>query len=78
MNVVPLPAKPAPTYEEVVQRLEELLAEARRGEIAGIAYVYISPSRDMVSWGQRNLTTLEGIALAARLQHNFQRNWDGA
>lgn len=75
LNVVTLPARPD-ECAEVVARLKELLAEAERGEIVGIAYVYVNKGRDVLSWGRRGLGQMESIGMADRLRHNFQTSWD--
>jgi hypothetical protein len=49
---------------EVIEQLERLLAEAKRGELYGVVYVTMGPE---YGWGMSGTCTPQDLALAVRM-----------
>lgn len=61
--------------QRVIDRLEELLEQAKRGEIIGIIYgVELEGS---IAFGKANLTYPVALGILNRIAHNMNKEWDG-
>ena len=74
MTVVPIrpgiapPASIHDSNEDVVEKLEALLAHARAGEIQGFAYASLHPG-DLTTYGRGGRTTRGVLGALTMLQH---------
>lgn len=60
---------------EVVELLEDLLEQARRGEVECLAYAIVRPNREMVwTWGGDGSANLL-VAAVAGLHYRYTAKW---
>lgn len=60
--------------QRVIERLEELLVQARRGEIMGIIYG-LELDRE-IAYGKANLTYPTALGILNRVAHAMNKEWD--
>lgn len=73
LTVVPLPDG-ATGKQHVIERLEALLEQARKGEIIGI--IYVTELVGQFEYGKCNVTWPHAIAMLERAKHNLNLDWD--
>ena len=61
--------------QRVIDRLEELLAQAKNGEIIGI--IYGIELEGSIAFGKANLTFPVALGILNRIAHNMNKEWDG-
>ena len=61
--------------QRVIDRLEELLAQAKQGEILGI--IYGIEMEGSIAFGKANLTYPVALGILDRISYNMNKEWDG-
>ncbi len=61
--------------QRVIDRLEELLEQARKGEILG--FIYGIEMEGSIAFGKANLTYPVALGILNRIAHNMNKEWDG-
>ena len=75
LSVVPLPDGSV-GKQRIVERLEQLLVEARAGQYIGLVYILEEPGS--FSWGKVNITYPAALGLMARCTYHINKEWDAA
>lgn len=79
-KIVPLHGGPVATghsHPDVVELLEALLEEAKRGEVAGVAIAVVDGGDSLrTEWAQGNSSTSRLVGAIALMQYRISKAWD--
>lgn len=63
--------------QEIIDKLDELLDRAKRGELTGIAYAMVRPNGAVgTGWVGENCSSNDMLGAVAALQVRYVRSWE--